>query len=199
MRTVEEFVRAGIAGIHIEDQTYPKRAHYHRHHAEAVSTPQYVDKIRYACRHRDEIDNDFVIIARTDTCRFHGLHEAADRINRAAAEGADLGLLFPRNRQEAEDAPQACRIPLVYVQSRGNSDGRPLFSTSELKQMGYVACIDAQVMIATAFHFQKEALTELRGRAAIPAFPRRSSWRCARPSRSSSAWTSTTRLRRKPC
>src|SRR3954469_13924958 len=30
MRTVRECIRAGIAGTHIEDQLYPKRAHYHK-------------------------------------------------------------------------------------------------------------------------------------------------------------------------
>ena len=84
------------------------------------------------------------------------------RINRAADAGADMGLLFPRNPAEAERAPKVCRLPLVYVQSRGNRDGRPLFSRQDLQQMGYVACIEAQVVLCTAFHFLKRALTELR-------------------------------------
>jgi methylisocitrate lyase len=71
-------------------------------------------------------------------------------------------LLFPRNPAEAERAPRVCRVPLVYVQSRGNRDGRPLFSRQELQQMGYVACIEAQVVLCTAFHFLKRALQELR-------------------------------------
>lgn len=166
MRTVREFIGAGIAGIHIEDQVFPKRAHYHRHAAEVVAAEDYLFRIRYACRERDKRDPAFVIIARTDTCRSDGLDLAADRINRAADEGADLGLLFPRNPGEAERAPRACRVPLVYVQSRGNSDGRPLFTSRELEQMGYVACIDAQIMIATAFHFLRDALTELRSTGA---------------------------------
>jgi len=37
--------------------------------------------------------------------------------------GADLGLLFPRNPKDAEEAPRRSRLPLVYVQSRGNRDG----------------------------------------------------------------------------
>jgi methylisocitrate lyase len=84
------------------------------------------------------------------------------RINRAADVGADLGLLFPRNPAEAERAPRVCRLPLVYVQSRGNRDGRPIFSRQELQQMGYVGCIEAQVVLCTAFHFLKKALKELR-------------------------------------
>ena len=123
----------------------------------------FVEKIKFSCKQRDETDRDFVIIARTDTCRALGLEEASTRINRAADVGADLGLLFPRNPQEAEQAPKVCRVPLVYVQSRGNRDGRPIFSRQELEQMGYIGCIEAQVIMCTAFHFLKKSLTELRG------------------------------------
>lgn len=162
MRLVRECVHAGIAGVHIEDQLYPKRAHYHKYVVHGIPVEEYVAKIRYACKQRDESDPDFVVIARTDTCRALGLDEAAMRINRAADAGADLGLLFPRNPDEAERAPKACRVPLVYVQSRGNRDGRPLFTRQALQQMGYVACIEAQVVLCTAFHYLKQALTELR-------------------------------------
>jgi 2-methylisocitrate lyase-like PEP mutase family enzyme len=162
MRTVREFIRAGIAGIHIEDQLFPKRAHYHKYNVHAVPTDEFVTKIEYACRARDESDRDFVIIARTDTCRELGLDEASDRINRAAEVGADLGLLFPRNPAEAERAPSVCHLPLVYVMSRGNRDGRPIFSRKDLEQMGYVACIEAQVVLLPAFVAMQNMLKELR-------------------------------------
>lgn len=162
MRTVREFIRAGVAGIHIEDQLFPKRAHYHKYQVHAAPMKEFALKIRYACRERDRTDPDFVVIARTDTCREHGLEEAVPRINRAAEEGADLGLLFPRNRKEAERAPRECRLPLVYVMSRGNRDGRPIFTIGELREMGYAACIDAQVMLLTAFEANRHMLKELR-------------------------------------
>lgn len=162
MRTVREIARAGIAGVHIEDQLFPKRAHYHKYQVHAVPVDEFVAKIRYACRARDEVDPGFLIIARSDTCREFGLEEASERVNRAADVGADLGLLFPRTPEEAERAPKVCGVPLVYVQSRGNRDGRPLFSRDELKQMGYAACIDAQVVLATGFAAQRRMLDELR-------------------------------------
>src|ERR1700745_3230622 len=81
MRTVREFAVAGVAGIHIEDQLYPKRAHYHKYVAHAVPVPEFVAKIRWACRQRDQTDKDFVIIARSDTCREFGLDEAIARVN----------------------------------------------------------------------------------------------------------------------
>src|SRR6266481_834045 len=136
MRTVREFAAAGVAGIHIEDQLFPKRAHYHKYVAHAVPLPEFVDKIRWACRQRDQTDRDFVIIARSDTCRELGLDEAVARVNAAAEVGADLGLLFPRNDSEAEAAPKRAKLPLVWVQSRGNRDGRPIYSLAELKGDG---------------------------------------------------------------
>jgi 2-methylisocitrate lyase-like PEP mutase family enzyme len=162
MRTVREFAAAGIAGIHIEDQLFPKRAHYHKYVAHAVPVPAFVDKIRWACRERDRTDPDFVIIARSDTCREFGVEEAAMRVNAAAEVGADLGLLFPRNDTEAEIAPRLAKVPLVWVQSRGNRDGRPIYSLDRLKAMGYRACIDAQLLLGVSVHFIKLALAEMQ-------------------------------------
>ena len=100
-RTVKEFINAGVAGIHIEDQLYPKRAHYHKYVAHAIPAEELVDKIKWACRSRDEHDPDFAVIARTDTLRFEGIDEAVKRINMCAEVGADMGLLFPMNDEEA--------------------------------------------------------------------------------------------------
>ena len=65
MRTVREFIRAGVAGIHIEDQLYPKRAHYHKYVAHVIPRDEFIDKIAFACKERDRVDPDFVIIARS--------------------------------------------------------------------------------------------------------------------------------------
>jgi len=162
MRTVRECIRAGIAGAHIEDQLYPKRAHYHKYVAHAVPRREFADKIRFACRQRDRSDPDFVVIARTDTCRFEGLKEAVARINMAADAGADLGLIFPRNDAEMKKAPKQARIPLVYVTSRGNRDGRPVPSAAQLADMGYKAAIDAMTYLLASFHFAKLAYAEIR-------------------------------------
>src|SRR5271166_1233437 len=162
MRTVREFIAAGIAGIHIEDQLFPKRAHYHRYVAHAVPVGEFVDKIRLACRERDRTDPDFVIIARSDTCRELGLDEALMRVNAEAEVGADLGLLFPRSDAEAEAAPRLAKVPLVWVQSRGNRDSRPIYGLDQLKAMGYRACIDAQLLLGVGVYFMKQALEEMQ-------------------------------------
>jgi len=162
MRTVREFIRAGIAGAHIEDQLYPKRAHYHKYVAHAIPRKAFVDKIRFACRQRERSDPDFVVIARTDTCRSEGLKEAVWRVNAAADAGADMGLIFPRNDEEMKKAPKQAKIPLVYVISRGNRDGRPLPTGPQLADMGYKAAIDALTYLLVSFHFAKLAYAEIK-------------------------------------
>jgi len=163
MRTVREFIRAGIAGAHIEDQLFPKRAHYHTYQVHEISPEEFSEKMKYACRERDRVDPDFVIIGRSDSCREFGVEVASERVNRAADAGADLGLLFPRNMDEVERAPKLCRVPLVYVNARGTRDGRPVVSRQTLQQMGYVGIIEAQAMMLPAVAAQQKMLAELRG------------------------------------
>jgi methylisocitrate lyase len=162
MRTVREFIRAGVAGAHIEDQLYPKRAHYHKYVAHAIPRKAFADKIKFACRQRDLSDPNFVVIARTDACRFEGLKEAVWRVNAAADAGADMGLIFPRNDEEMKKAPRQAKVPLVYVISRGNRDGRPLPTGPQLADMGYKAAIDALTHLLASFHFAKLAYQEIK-------------------------------------
>jgi len=162
MRTVREFINAGMAGIHIEDQLFPKRAHYHKYVAHVVPRKEFADKIRFACRQRDQTDKDFAIIARSDSCRFEGLEEAIGRVNLAAEQGADLGMIFPRDLAELQQAPKLSKVPLVYVVSRGNRDSRPVATAAQLADMGYKVALDALLQLLVAFHFHKRALEELK-------------------------------------
>src|SRR4029453_1641622 len=65
IRTVREYVGAGVAGFHIEDQVSPKRC---GHVAGRLVIPleEAVGKIRAAADTRNEVDPDFVLVARTD-------------------------------------------------------------------------------------------------------------------------------------
>lgn len=162
MRTIRECIRAGIAGVHIEDQLFPKRAHYHTYVAHNIPIDEFRDKIKLACAQRDEVDKDFVIIARSDACREQGYKEAVKRMRVAREVGADMGLIFPRHHQETVSAPKDCKLPLVYVQSRGNRDNRPLYSNPQLQDMGYAGCIDAILAIGVQFHHMRKALMEIK-------------------------------------
>ena len=161
MRTVREFERAGVAAIHIEDQVFPKRAHYHRDYREhTIAAEEMVQKIRFACQARQ--DPDFVLIARTDTMRTDGYEEGARRANLYAEAGADMVMLFPNTAAEAERAPRDCRVPLVYVNSTGNRVGRPVYNTADLGAMGYKIDADAISAIIAAYRAVREVLGSLK-------------------------------------
>ena len=87
--------------------------------------------------------------------------EAVWRVN-AADAGADMGLIFPRNDEEMKKAPRLEKIPLVYVISRGNRDGRPLPTGPQLADMGYKAAIDAITYLLASFHFTRLAYAEIK-------------------------------------
>jgi methylisocitrate lyase len=168
MRTVRELERAGVAALHIEDQVFPKRAHYHRDYREhTIAADEMVTRIRYACQARQ--DPDFVIIARTDTMRTDGYAEGMRRAQVYAEAGADMVMLFPNTADEAARAPRDCAVPLMYVNSAGNRVGRPVFSLAELESMGYKAVGDAISFIIAAYAGVRAALEQLRasGRTGI--------------------------------
>jgi methylisocitrate lyase len=162
MRTVRECIWGGIAGIHIEDQLFPKRAHYHTYVVHNTPIDEYRDKVRLACEQRDRTDKDFVIIARSDAARIQGLKEAIKRVNVAADQGADMGLIFPTSHAETVKTPKLAKVPMIYVQSRGNRDKRPLYSYGQLKDMGYAGCIDATFAVCIQHHFMRKAFAELK-------------------------------------
>jgi methylisocitrate lyase len=176
MRTVREFERAGVAAIHVEDQIFPKRAHYHRDYREhTVSAEEMIDKIRFACQARQ--DPDFAIIARTDTMRTEGYDEGIRRARLYAEAGADLVMLFPNTAEEAARAPRECPVPLVYVNSSGNRVGRPVYPSQELEQFGYKINYDAISVTIASFqatsallrHLKETGLTGLNPAEAIAA------------------------------
>lgn len=162
MKTLRECIKSGIAGAHFEDQLYPKRAHYHKYVAWAIPAEDFYTKIKMVCIERDNLDKDFVVIARTDVCRSEGYKEAIKRINKSKDLGADMGLLFPRSHEEAVSAPKDSKLPLVYVQSRGNRDGRPLYTNNQLAEMGYKMCIDAQILLMVSYHYCDQALKQIK-------------------------------------
>jgi 2-methylisocitrate lyase-like PEP mutase family enzyme len=90
MRCVREFEFAGVSAIHIEDQLYPKRAHYHKGIKHVVPLDEFLEKLRAALEART--DPDFVIIARTDSRNMVGgsLKETIERCQAFVEAGVDM-------------------------------------------------------------------------------------------------------------
>ena len=160
IRTVQELERAGAAAIHIEDQVYPKRIHYHKGVEHVISAEEMCEKIRYAVRARR--NPDFVIAARTDAMRTDGFAEGVRRSNLYAEAGADMVMIFPNTVEEARQAPREIRSPLIYVNSEGNRLGRPILAIQELEDAGYKMANDAISAIAVTYQSVKQLFVRLK-------------------------------------
>ncbi|HEV8308257.1 MAG TPA: isocitrate lyase/PEP mutase family protein [Methylomirabilota bacterium] len=147
MRTVAEFVKTGVAGIHLEDQQYPKRCG-HIAGKTVVSRPEAIGKFRAAVAERDRLDRDFVLIARTDAYGAVGgsMEEAIARSRAYADVGVDLVWceLSKSERRPAEVFAEAMRkshpdLPLAFNYSssfKWHADPAPL-TFRELGELGY--------------------------------------------------------------
>lgn len=85
-RTIKEMIRAGAGAVHLEDQVAQKRCG-HRPNKEIVSKEEMVDRIKAAADAR--FDEDFFLIARTDSFQMEGLDAAIERANACLEAGAD--------------------------------------------------------------------------------------------------------------
>lgn len=134
IRTVKEYERAGVAGIHIEDQVFPKRCGHFEGKA-VISAEEMVKKIKAAIYARE--DQDFLIIARTDARAVFGLKEALRRGRLYADAGADvLFIEAPQSVQEVETIARTFNdIPLLINMVEGGKT--PIFSFDYLKGLGY--------------------------------------------------------------
>jgi len=138
-RTINHYINSGVAGLHIEDQVYPKRLHYHegKHHITDVESMK--TKISVADQARDEADGDILLIARTDANRGNRresetIEHAVNRVNEYFTAGAEVGMLFPRTREEMEYVADHAEGPITFVLS-DNYEPRP--TTEELQELGY--------------------------------------------------------------
>jgi 2,3-dimethylmalate lyase len=110
-RTVREFARAGVAAIHIEDQTMPKRCGAMAG-VGVVPLPEARDRVRAAL---DARADDILLIARTDAAPAQGLSAAIERANAFGAEGADLVYIeMISSREDLARAAREVEHPLFY-------------------------------------------------------------------------------------
>ena len=89
---MEKYIFNGVAALHIEDQTTTKRCG-HLLGKELVDAETFVARIRAAAAARKRLDDDIVIIARTDALQSLGFDEAVKRLKAAVAAGADVAFL----------------------------------------------------------------------------------------------------------
>src|SRR2546425_8339990 len=159
--TVRAFERAGVAGVMLEDQVWPKRCG-HMKGKEVISAEEMVEKIRAAASARSE--PDFVIKSRTDVLATHGVAEAIRRLNLYADSGADL--LFADAALSAEDIGTIARNvskPLSVNMGFGirQRSTTPLLSAAQLQALGVAVVIYPRLLTACALRGMQQGLTLL--------------------------------------
>ena len=145
-RTVREYERHGIAGIHMEDQVFPKKCG-HLGQKQVISQSAFISKLKAAVDAR--VNPDFVIIARTDANSVLGFEEAIDRANAALEAGADLALVeAPESLEQLRSVPDMVNGPCVLNVLVGGKS--PLLPLLEVAGMGYRMTLLSDLLLATA-------------------------------------------------
>ena len=135
MRTVKEFERAGASAIQLEDQDLPKRCG-HLNGKTLVSASEMVGKLKAAVDTR--VDQDTLIIARTDAIAVDGFECALERAEKYLEAGADvLFIEAPENRDQMEkmNFQFSGRVPLLANMVEGGKT--PISGADDLEELGY--------------------------------------------------------------
>lgn len=157
-RTVQEYARAGVAALHIEDQAFPKRCG-HLDGKEVVPIADMVVKLRAACDART--DDDFVIIARTDALAVTGLDDTLRRCAAYAAAGADVLFVEAlRTPEEIDRVRREVDLPLLYnFVEHGKS---PLIPVAQLATLGFKMVIFPGSLMLSVYTLAQRILREIR-------------------------------------
>ncbi len=160
--TVRAFERAGVGGLMLEDQVWPKRCG-HMKGKEVISAEEMVQKIHAAAEAR--IDPDFVLKSRTDVLATHGVKEAIRRLNLYAEAGADL--LFADAATSVEDIATIAKNvskPMSVNMGFGirQRSTTPLLSAKQLQDLGVAAVIYPRMLTACALRGMQRGLAHLK-------------------------------------
>lgn len=162
-RTVQEYEMVGVAGIHIEDQVFPKKCGFFEGKL-VVPLEDHVQKIRAALDARK--DKDFVIIARCDALAVNGWEDTKQRCRAYHEAGADLVFVDGIRTEEELDAyaNDLADLPRFY-----NGMLRP---TQEIEKMGFKINITGNTL-GVIFNAVKDSLTQLKDTGTVDRSGRR--------------------------
>ncbi len=155
------FEAAGIDGIMLEDQVWPKRCG-HMAGKEVISAEEGAEKIRAAVEARR--DPDFIIKARTDATATHGVKEAIRRLNLYAEAGADLLFADALLQKDdialvAKEVPKPLSVNMGFgIRARPTT---PLLCAKELEDIGVAVVSYPRLVTSAAIQGMKNALSVL--------------------------------------
>jgi 2-methylisocitrate lyase-like PEP mutase family enzyme len=157
-RAVREFAQVGVAALHLEDQTFPKRCG-HLDDKSVVPVAEMVGKVRAA---RDAaVEAGLVLIARTDAIAVEGLDAAIERARAYAEAGADV-VFVEAPTSEAQIEMIARRLPMPKLLNMFEGGKTPFVPLARLGALGYRIVIVPSDVQRAAIHAMQETLAALR-------------------------------------
>jgi 2-methylisocitrate lyase-like PEP mutase family enzyme len=163
-RTVREYEKRGVAGLHIEDQGFPKKCG-HLDNKVIVPLDEYIAKIRAAVAAKR--DPDFLIIARTDSRAALGFEEAIRRANASLAAGADMAFVeAPQTVEEVASVPKLVKGPCLFNNVwKGKS---PDIAFDDAQRMGYKVTIVPGMLFKAVIGVCDATLKEMKAQGRHP-------------------------------
>jgi len=157
-RTMEEYAQAGVAAIHLEDQTLPKRCGQ-LSGATLVSADEQVRRLKAARQTRGS--HPMLLIGRTDALGVHGLEEALDRARRYFDAGADLVFVDGvKTIAQAEGIARGLEAPKVLSVVDGNETAA--LTATQIQDLGFDIAFYALSTLFTAARAVADTLAALR-------------------------------------
>ena len=160
-RTVTEYIRAGVAALHLEDQPTSKRCG-HLRNKQLVTKDEFMARIKAAVNARTLSGGDIVLFARTDALASLGYDEAISRLKGAINLGADVAFL--EGITSKEEAKKACRdlspTPVVFNAVPGGVS--PDLSVSEAQELGFKLIIFPGFALGPVYGAVKAAAEHLK-------------------------------------
>lgn len=165
-KSVQQYIQAGVAGFHIEDQVQNKRCG-HLAGKKVVSLEEFMTRIRAAKLAKDRLHSDIVLIARTDALQQHGYEECVRRLKAARDIGADVGLLegFTSKDQACQAVQDLAPWPLLLNMVENGAS--PVITTKEAEEMGFRIMIFSFASLAPAYLGIRSALERLRNEGVV--------------------------------
>lgn len=156
-RTVIEYQRAGAAGLHLEDQVFPKRCG-HLDGKTLIPADQAASKIEWAARAaRDSGDPDFIICARTDARGVSGIDDAIARAMLYAKAGASM--IFPEGLKDESEFEQFAQ---AMKNARVAGTGKPPFMLANMTEFGKTPIIPRDRFAELGYHIVIFPVSTLR-------------------------------------
>ena len=158
LHELKRFERTGIAGFHIEDQTFPKRCG-HLDNKTVVPVEELVTKIRAI--KDNQLDPDFVVIARTDSLAIEGVDSAIERMHKYMEAGADVAFVeAPTSLDELKQISEEFKdVPLLY--NMFWSGKSPVLEKKALEELGFNLMIAPGDLQRAAMHTMKLMAEEI--------------------------------------